>query len=333
MDGLYVLNNPWAVQSMEKQTTYCAMMHLGMPIPETWLVPPKSYEPLPDLAVTLERYAKLFDLGEIGVSLGYPIFMKPYDGGGWRGVSRIDDDARLRKSYEASGKFVMHLQKAVSPFDNFVRCIGLGPQTHLVKYDPDVPLHDRYTQETGFVSAEEASLLEDTCLTINAFFGWDFNSCESLRKGGTWHPIDFANPCPDSQITSLHRHFPWLVKANIRWSIFCAVTKRKMQRTLDWEPFYAIAAVRDMPYRERLRAYAAIANERFETARFEEFCATHLRHLDEVAWEFFGTQAAKDAFRAKVSALYPKHEIEPFTELFWRRVQAWRSEPESKGAA
>jgi hypothetical protein len=29
MDGLYVLNNPWAVQSMEKHTTYCAMMAAG----------------------------------------------------------------------------------------------------------------------------------------------------------------------------------------------------------------------------------------------------------------------------------------------------------------
>jgi len=206
-----------------------------------------------------------------------------------------------------------------------VRCIGLGPQTHLVKYDPDAPLHDRYTQETDFVSAEEAQILRDTTLTINAFFGWDFNSCESLRKAGTWHPIDFANPCPDSQVTSLHRHFPWLVKANLRWSIFCAVTKKKFRRTLDWDPFYAIAE-KDIPYREKLTAYAKIANERFETDKFEEFCAQHLPHLDEVAWEFFGTPAAKDAFRQKVTALYPRHEIEMFTELFWRRVQAWREE-------
>jgi len=168
--------------------------------------------------------------------------------------------------------------------------------------------------------------LRDTTLTINAFFGWDFNSCESLRKDGVWYPIDFANPCPDSQVTSLHRHFPWLVKANLRWSIFCAVTKKPMRRTLDWAPFYAIAEQRELPYRERLRAYAAIAEERFETARFEEFCATHLPHLDEVAWEFFGTEAAKSAFRAKVAALYPKHEVEQFTELFWRRVQAWRAD-------
>ncbi len=325
MDGLYVLNNPWSVQSMEKHTSYCAMMKLGMPIPETWMIPPKAYEPTADLAPTLKAYAKLFDLGVIGNQIGYPMFMKPYDGGGWRAVTRVKDEASLRKTYEDSGKGVMHLQAAVNPFDSFVRCIGLGPQTHLVKYLPDEPLHDRYSQEESFVSADEAQLLRDTTLTINAFFGWDFNSCESLRKDGTWYPIDFANPCPDSQVTSLHRHFPWLVKANLRWSIFCAVTKKPFRKNLDWAPFYAIAE-QNLPYREKLRAYAAIAEERFEAARFEEFCAKHLPHLDEVAWEFFGTEDAKSAFRAKVAALYPKHEIEQFTELFWRRVQAWRAD-------
>jgi hypothetical protein len=331
MDGLYVLNNPWSVQSMEKQTTYCAMMHLGMPIPETWMVPPKSYEPLPDLQSTLRSYAKLFDVGSIGRSLGFPIFMKPYDGGGWKGVSKIDSEQVLRQRYEESGKLVMLLQKAVHPFDRFVRCIGLGPQTHIVRYEPGAPLHDRYTMDRDFVTKEEESLLRDTTLTINAFFGWDFNSCEALHKDGTWYPIDYANPCPDSQVTSLHYHFPWLVKANVRWSVFCAVTKRPMRRTLDWGPFYEIAARPEMPYRERLRAYAAVAEARLETDRFQEFCARHLPHLDEVAWEFFGTQAAKDAVRAKVAALFPAHEIEMFTELFWNRVQAWRAD--TKGEA
>jgi hypothetical protein len=251
--------------------------------------------------------------------------MKPYDGGGWKGVSKIDDEAALRARYDESGKLVMHLQKAVHPFDSFVRCIGLGPQTHLVKYDPDAPLHDRYTMAKDFVTAEEAAILRDTTLTINAFFGWDFNSCESLRKDGTWHPIDFANPCPDSQVTSLHYHFPWIVKANLRWSIFCAVTKRPMRRTLDWEPFYAIAK-RDLPYRERLREYAKLAEQRFELDRFEEFCARHLGNLDEVAHEFFATPIARDAVHKKVAALFPAHEVEQFTELFWNRIGAWRAD-------
>jgi hypothetical protein len=98
-----------------------------------------------------------------------------------------------------------------------------------------------------------------------------------------------------------------------------------MRRTLDWEPFYEIAR-RDLPYRDRLRAYAQVAEQRFELARFEEFCAQHLGHLDEVAHEFFATPAAREAVRKKVAALFPAHEVEQFTELFWNRIAAWRAD-------
>jgi len=325
MDGLYVFNNPWAIQSMEKHTTYCAMMKLGLPVPDTWLLPPKAYEPKADLEPTLQRYARLFDLGEVGERLGFPMFMKPYDGGGWAGVSRIADEPALRAAYERSGTHVMHLQRAVEPHDLFVRCIGFGPQTRVIRYDPGAPLHDRYTLDRDVVPAEEAAVMRDMTLTINAFFGWDFNSCEGLRREGIWHPIDFANACPDSQVTSLHYHFPWLVKANLRWSIFCAATKRPMRQNLDWAPYYD-AARPELPYRERLRATGAVAERHFDSARFDEFCARHLAHLDEVSWEFFGTDAAREAVRVKVEALYPAHEVERFTELFWSRIQRWRDE-------
>jgi len=324
LEGVYVFNNPWTVQSMEKQTTYCAMMRLGFPVPDTWLIPPKEYEHREDLRVTLERYAQLFDLGEVGRKLGYPMFMKPYDGGAWRGVSRIETEERLRAAYEESGRFVMHLQKAVDPFDCFVRCIGLGPQTRLVKYDPGAPLHDRYTMARGFVTGDEASLLRDMTLTINAFFAWDFNSCEALRSDGQWIPIDFANACPDSQVTSLHYHFPWLIMANIRWSVFAAATGRRML-PLDWDRFFA--AIDDgMTLRERLDATVAVAHRRFQTDAFEEFCARHLGELQDVTKEFFTSEAGRDAVRQKVAALYPAHEVEEFTERFWKRIQRWREE-------
>ncbi len=322
LDDLYVYNNPWSLQSMEKQTTYCAMMRLGMPIPDTWLIPPKAYDPTPDLAPTLGSYAKLFDLAEAGRDLGYPLFMKPYAGGGWVGVSKIDDEAALREAYEESGTFVMHLQKAVA-YDRFVRCIGLGPQTRVVNYDPSAPLHDRYTMDYGFLNAEEGRQIVDTTLTINSYFGWDFNSCEALRGGSTWYPIDFANGCPDSQVTSLHYHFPWMLKANLRWSLFNAATNRKMRQNLEWERYHDAARDR-VPYPEKLKRYASIAHERFETDRFHDFCRQHLGHLDEIAYDFFGGDKAKDAVRQKVVRLYPPHEVEAFTEMFWERIQAWR---------
>lgn len=325
MDDLYVFNNPWSLQSMEKQTTYCAMMRLGLPVPKTWMVPPKAYGEHPDLNSTLTRYADLFDLKQVGSEIGYPLFMKPYDGGAWKGVSRIDDADALIKAYDESGTLLMHLQKAVDGFDRFVRCIGLGPQFLLVSYDPAAPLHERYELKTGFVSDEERSLLKDMCLTINSFFGWDFNSCESLHANGVWHPIDFANACPDSQVTSLHYYFPWLVMANIRWSVYCATTGKKMRMNLDWEPYWKIAD-QEMPYREKLAAYAAIGRQRMESDRFQEFCDRHLPHLEEATCEFLATETAKTAIRQKVAALFPEHEVESFTEHFWGRVQLWRED-------
>jgi len=329
MDDVYVFNNPWAVQSMEKLTTYAGMIRLGFPIPKTWLVPPHSYEPVADLEYTLNTYARLFDLGSIGKKLGYPIFMKPYDGGGWRAVTKLDDESALREAYDQSGKLVMTLQAAVHPFDRFVRCIGLGPQTHVVLYDPKAPLHDRYTMARDFMTAEERSLVDGMTLVINAFFGWDFNSCELLHKAGTWHPIDFANPCPDSQVTSLHYHFPWLIKANIRWAVFAAATSRRVKQ-LDWQPYFD--AVEDgMTLGERLDVLVPIAKRRFDADRFEEFCDRHLGDLDAVTHEWFGTDDAREAVRRKVAALFPPHEVESFTDLFFQRIQQWRADEPAEG--
>ncbi len=323
MDDLYVFNNPWAIQSMEKHTTYCAMAKLGLPIPTTWMIPPKSYETLPDLDVTLRRYAQMFDLGEIGNKIGYPIYMKPYDGGAWRGVSRIGNEDSLRAAYDASGKTLMHLQKGVDDFDLFVRCIGLGPQFHIVSYDPGASLHDCYQIRQNFMSEQEAQMLRDMTLTINTFFGWDFNSCEAIRKDGHWYLIDFANACPDSQVTSLHYHFPWMVIANVKWSLYVAATKKKFRKSLDWEPYYEVLKS-NSTLESRLAGYANIGNSRMETASFKEFCATHLKDVDRVAWEFFASEPARRAIRLKVEALFPPHEVEQFTELFWSRVQLWR---------
>ena len=324
MDDLYVFNNPWSIQANEKHTSYAAMIALGMPIPETWMVPQKRYQPAADLKVTLNQYAQLFDVATVGEEVGYPLFMKPFDGGGWRNVTRVKDQAAMRKAYEESDTCLMHAQASVENYDLFVRCIGFGPQARVVSYDASAPLHDRYTMQTNFMSDKDAEHLRKVTMTINAFFGWDFNSCEALRLNSTWYPIDFANPCPDSQVTSLHFHFPWLVKSYLRWTIFCAATLRKMRRTLDWEPFYAIAKL-DLSYEEKLDRYAALADTIFQRDAFEEFCAKHLSHLDEVADEFFASSEAKQAVRLKTAALFPAHEVEKFTELFWGRIQHWRA--------
>lgn len=324
MDGVYALNNPWAIQSMEKHTSYCAMMKLGFPIPRTWMIPPKEYTDEGDTKVTVSRYNRLFDLSKVGDAVGYPAFLKPYDGGGWVGVTQVKDAKSLHAAYDRSGTRVHHLQEAVKDWDLFVRCIGVGPQVHLVRYNPDAPLHARYEVAFNFVNGEEYRQLQRTCRVINAFFGWDFNSCEVLRgPDGTLHPIDFANACPDSQVTSLHYHFPWLVKALLKWTLFCAATKRSPRLTLDWDAFFA-ANDPELPFEDRLERYDAIAQRMFDADAFEAFCEAHLGDLDRVAYDFFGTPKFKEIVRAKVAALYPEHEVDTFTDHFFGLVQFWR---------
>ena len=110
----------------------------------------------------------------------------------------------------------------------------------------------------------------------------------------------------------------------LRWSLFCAVTKRRMRRTLNWDAYDAIAD-EDMPYRDKLRRYAALAHEHFDTDSFNAFCEQQLGDLDAVALEFFGSDEAFDAVRQKVASLFPAHEVEMFTAHFWGMIQFWRS--------
>ncbi|MCG8467007.1 MAG: hypothetical protein MJB57_02215, partial [Gemmatimonadetes bacterium] len=67
-----------------------------------------------------------------------------------------------------------------------------------------------------------------------------------------------------------------------------------------------------------------IAKDRLEVERFHEFCHAHLGHLDEVAHDFFGDEVARSAVHQKVAALYPEHEVEEFTDLFFERIQRAR---------
>ena len=112
MDDVYLLNSPFTFQAMEKHAAYCAMIRLGLKVPRTVLVPFKNP---PENA----RYA--YDGGALQPAvrprrdrrrIGYPLFMKPYDGGQWIGVNRVRDAAELQAAYDASGERLMHLQES-----------------------------------------------------------------------------------------------------------------------------------------------------------------------------------------------------------------------------
>ena len=129
-------------------------------------------------------------------------------------------------AYDASGQMLMHLQAAISPYDVFARSLTIGPETMIMNFRPELPMHCRYEVSHDFLAPEAGSEILTLSRSINAFFRWEFNSCEALVTGTAVRPIDFANACPDIAITSLHYYFPWAIQNLISWSIFCAVTGR-----------------------------------------------------------------------------------------------------------
>jgi hypothetical protein len=325
MDEVYLLNNPFTFQAMEKHTAYCAMMRLGLRIPETWMLPNKVGPSNERYPTTSARYNKMFDLDAVGEKVGYPAYMKPFDGGGWRGVSRVDNREDLHRAYDSSGQAIMHLQKGIPDFDHFVRSLSIGPQTRIMRYRPEKPMHERYEITQGFLDdgLEEEILMISRL--INAYFRWEFNSCETIVKDGVASPIDYANACPDVAITSLHVHFPWAMIALLKWSVFCAATKRLMALSLDQRRFFKIAGRTDLSYEQKLKQYFAITQEYFETERFEEFCAKHLAHLDEVAQEYFASGEFDDLLARSVAETFPPHEREHFAHHYRHLIGQWTS--------
>ena len=286
MDDVYLLNSPFTFQSMEKHAAYCAMMRLGLKVPETVLVPYKNPPDNAKLAYTARRYNQPFDLDEIADRMGYPLFMKPYDGGAWVGVTRIKNADDLHVAYDDSGQRLMHLQKAVEGYDVFARSLSIGAETMVMKFRPELPMHDRYEVAHEFLTPEVGDEVVTISRLVNAFFKWEFNSCENLVAGTEVHPIDYANACPDVALTSLHYYFPWAMAALVRWTIFTMVTGRKYYLHLESAKYFEVADRDDLSYSEKLAAYRRLADEYFETDRYLDFCASRLAHLDEVVLEW-----------------------------------------------
>lgn len=324
LNKVYLLNNPFTFQSMEKHSAYCAMLRLGLNIPETWLIPPKSGPDTEKYRVTAGKYHDMFNLPDIANQIGYPLFMKPFDGGGWRDVSRIDNEDDLIRAYDQSGQTLMHLQRGLDNYEVFVRSLAFGPQVSSFKYDPSKPMHERYVIDHNFLDAEHGREAQIITKVINAFFRWDFNSCESILKEGILWPIDFANACPDIAITSLHYYFPWAIKSLLAWSIFCLVTERPMHITMDIAGYFEIADS-DRSYEEKLLAYEKLADDHLDTERFNEFRQTELADLDETMWNLVQTPEFDDIIVRTVHSTFPPHEHEHYIAHFRGLLGHWVS--------
>ncbi|HEV8570674.1 MAG TPA: hypothetical protein VGQ92_26885 [Actinoplanes sp.] len=326
MDDVYLLNSPFTFQSMEKHAAYCAMIRLGLKVPETVLVPFKNPLDNSRYAYTAARYNQPFDLDATAASVGYPMFMKPYDGGAWVGVSKIRNAVELHAAYDASGERLMHLQAAVENYDVFARSLTIGPETMVMKFRPELPMHERYAVEHDFLDAAVGDEVVTISRLVNAFFRWEFNSCESLIRGSDVHPIDYANACPDVAVTSLHYYFPWAMAALLRWTVYCVVTGRRPRLDTDTSAYFAIADRSDLSYGEKLAAYRRLADGYFEVDRYQDFCANHLASVDDIVFDWVSSEEFRSLLRETVQATYPVHEHEKFLGHFGGLIDAWIAE-------
>jgi len=326
MDGVYLLNSPFTFQAMEKHAAYCAMLRLGLKIPETVLVPYKNPLDNAKYAYTAERYNQPFDLESVAAKVGYPLFMKPYDGGGWRGVSRIRNADELNRAYDESGEMLMHLQASVEGYDVFARSLSIGAETMVMKFDPDQPMHGRYSVSHDFLSADVGAEVLSIGRIVNAFFRWEFNSCETLVKGADVYPIDYANACPDVAITSLHYYFPWAMKALVKWSVFATATNRPVTPYVDPAPWFTIADRDDLSYYDKLAAYRTMADNYFDTERYSDFCASRLPDIDEIVLEYIESPDFDRVLVETVTTTFPPHEHDEFIPHFRGLLGAWATD-------
>ncbi len=333
MDSVYLMNSPFTFQSMEKHAAYCAMMRLGLKVPETVLVPYKNPVDNDRYAYTAAKYNQPFDLDAIAAQIGYPLFMKPYDGGAWRGVSRIASPEQLHAAYDQSGEMLMHLQKAVDDYDVFARSLSIGAETMVMRFQPDQPMHQRYAVDHSFLPEQAGAEVVTIGKLVNAFFRWEFNSCETLVKDGEVYPIDYANACPDVALTSLHYYFPWAMKALVKWTVFALVTGRRPRLDLDTRQYFEIADDQSATYRQKLAAYRELADHYFETERYQDFCATSLARLDEIVLDWVASPGFDQLLTDTVRSVYPAHEHDRFIAHLRGLLSLWVTDESNRVTA
>jgi hypothetical protein len=277
----------------------------------------------PKLEHMASRYNVPFDLEQVAEAVGYPLFMKPFDGGQWVGVTRIAGPAQLHAQYDASGERLMHLQAAVEPYEVFARSLSIGAETTVMRFHPEAPMHERYSVEHGFLGPEAGWEVVTISRLVNAFFRWEFNSCENLVRGADVHPIDYANASPDVALTSLHYYFPWAMEALVKWCVFCVVTGRQMAIDQDKRRYFEVGDRDDLGYDDKLREYQRLADEYFQVDAYEEFCAAAMPWMRGLVVDYVSGPAFDELLVEVVRATFPAHEHEQMVARHRGLVGTW----------
>ncbi len=120
-------------------------------------------------------------------------------------------------------------------FTEYYRCYCIGGKyVRIMSYEPRNPHHLRYSADFA-PSAERLQQMEEIVLRINAWLGYDFNTVELAVRDGVPYAIDFCNPAPDAEKSSVGEdNFNWVVETAADYAIERVAAHQEGKDNLTW---------------------------------------------------------------------------------------------------
>jgi len=243
ISGTAVINNPFWWSADEKFFNNALATKIDVPVPKTVILPSRdlpddtSEESFSNLAYPLD-WKGIFDY------VGFPAYMKPFAGGGWKNVYRLESMDDFFQKHTETGQLVMLLQEEIV-FDQYYRCYCIGGKhVRIMPYEPRNPHHLRYVAEFS-PSKELLAQMTEIVLRINHYLGYDFNTVELALRNGIPYAIDFCNPAPDAEVKSVgQENFDWVVETAANYAIERAQEQKEGMDNLTWGEYVKKSTVK-----------------------------------------------------------------------------------------
>jgi hypothetical protein len=231
--GVKVVNNPIWWSADDKFFDNLVAKSVNVAVPRTILLPHKDY-PQNTQAKSF-RNMRWVNWEEVFDYLGFPIFMKPAYGGGWKDVYKCDNEAEFFAAYDQTRDLTMMAQEAIE-FDSYYRCYVLGrKRVHIMQYDPKQPHHLRYVQNPPPMDPQFEDRIRRDAIALCDALGYDMNTVEFAVRSGVPYAIDFMNCAPDADLHSVGQaNFDWVVNNMAEVLIEIVTTERKLELTGSW---------------------------------------------------------------------------------------------------
>jgi glutathione synthase/RimK-type ligase-like ATP-grasp enzyme len=237
LNGTAVINNPFWWSADEKFFNNCLATKINVAVPKTVILPSNQHPPDTNER-SMRNLAYPMNWEAIFAYVGFPAYFKPFAGGGWKNVYKVNDSKEFFKAYNETGQLVMMLQEEIS-FTEYFRCYCIDcNDVHIMQYEPRNPHHLRYVKNGPPVEQKILDKVKSGVLALNEYLGYDFNTVEFAIRNGVPYAIDFCNPAPDADINSVgQENFDWIVETVSAMAIRRAKAHQPGKNNLRWGKF------------------------------------------------------------------------------------------------